>query len=75
MPERHPFGSVLGTLMELRGISVKEMAVRCGRSMSTIDIVRSGGWNPHRIPVAELAEALDMSEEDLLAIAGLDVHP
>ncbi|MFI7431264.1 helix-turn-helix domain-containing protein [Micromonospora sp. NPDC049836] len=75
VPERHPFGSVLGTLMDLRGISVREMAVRCGRSMSTINMVRSGSWNPHRILVAELAEALDMSEEDLLAIAGLAVHP
>lgn len=74
VPEPHPFGSVLATLMDLRGISVKEMAVRCARSMSTINMVRSGGWNPHQILVAELAEALEMSEKDLLTIAGLDVH-
>lgn len=35
--------SVLGKLMDLRGISVKEMAGRCGRAMSTINMVRSGG--------------------------------
>lgn len=74
VPEPHPFGSVLATLMDLRGISVQEMAVRCARSMSTINMVRSGGWNPHQILVAELAEALEMSEKDLLTIAGLDVH-
>ncbi|MEU7876284.1 helix-turn-helix transcriptional regulator [Dactylosporangium sp. NPDC049140] len=75
MPEPHPFGAVLSRLMDLRGISVKEMAPRCGRSLSTIGGIRTGRLNPHRMLVAELAEALDMSENDLLAIAGLDVHP
>ncbi|WP_432825161.1 helix-turn-helix domain-containing protein [Dactylosporangium sp. CA-092794] len=73
--EPHPFGVVLTQLMKLRGISIMEMATRCGRAQSTIRGVCSGSRNPHRILVAELAEGLGMPEEDLLAIAGLDVHP
>jgi hypothetical protein len=74
-PEPHPFGPVLSALMDWRGISVKEMAIRCKRSMSTIMMVRAGVWNPYRVLVAELATALDMPEKDLLAVAGLDIEP
>jgi len=73
--EPHPFGVVLVKLMNRRGISIREMARRCGRAESTIRGVCSGGRNPHRILVAELAEGLGMPEKDLLAIAGLDAHP
>lgn len=75
VPEPHPFGPVLSRLMDLRGITVDQMARRSLRSMSTIHTRRNGGWNPHRILVAELAAALDMTEQDLLAVAGLDSHP
>jgi hypothetical protein len=74
-PEPHPFGAVLGRLMDLRGISRREMAERCFRSQSTIAMLRAGVWNPDRKLVAELAAALDLSEQDLLAIAGLDGPP
>ncbi|GIH21363.1 helix-turn-helix domain-containing protein [Rugosimonospora africana] len=70
--EPHPFGAVFSKLMDRRGISIREMAVRCLRAMSTISSLRHGVLNPHRVLVHEVARALEMSEEDLAAIAGLD---
>ncbi|GIH08877.1 hypothetical protein Rhe02_69440 [Rhizocola hellebori] len=71
-PEPHPFGKVFSKLMDLRGISIRDAAVQSVRSMSTINILRSGRWNPHPILVREIAAVLSMSEEDVAAIAGLD---
>ncbi len=70
--EPHPFGPVFSRLMELRGISVGEMARQCGRAESTIMKLRHGRLTPHRALVAEVAEALKMSEADVAAIAGLE---
>ncbi|MBE1490881.1 helix-turn-helix domain-containing protein [Plantactinospora soyae] len=71
-PEPHPFGTVFSRLMDLRGISVREMAMGSGRSMSTINGLRSGYLIPHRKVLAHVPEVLKMSAEDLAAIAGLD---
>lgn len=71
-PEPHPFGRILTGLMELRGLPVKDMARAAGRSMSTIYMLRSGGFNPNLMHVGLIAEVLDMSEADLRVIAGLD---
>jgi hypothetical protein len=70
--ERHPFGAVLRKLMDNRGISVKELARRTSRAMSTIYAAQSGGRSPHPILVQEIARALDIPEADLVAIAGVD---
>jgi hypothetical protein len=43
--------------------------------MSTIAGLSTGGRNPHRILVEEVAVALDMAAQDLIAIAGLDPEP
>ncbi|GIG87073.1 helix-turn-helix domain-containing protein [Plantactinospora endophytica] len=71
-PEPHPFGIVFSRLMDLRGISVREMARGSFRSYSTIRALRSGHFNPHRDVLAYVPEVLKMSAEDLAAIAGLD---
>jgi hypothetical protein len=71
-PEPHPFGAVFSRLMDLREISVREMARGSGRSMSTINGLRSGYLNPHRRVLAHVPEVLKMSAEDLAAIAGLE---
>ena len=63
-------GAVLGELMDLRGISNMAIAGRCLRSGSTINMVRNGALNPHRILVAELAKAPDTPAGDLLASPG-----
>jgi len=70
--EPHPFGAVLRKLMDNRGFSVKDVARRTYRAMSTINGARSGVHNPHPILVREIARALDMPEADLVAIAGVD---
>ena len=70
-PEPHPFGAVFAALMDRRGISEDQMARRSFLARSTIRMLRHGIWNPHRDQVAALAVALDMPEQDLLAIAGL----
>lgn len=70
--EPHPFGAVLRRLMDNRGLSVKDVAVRTYRAMSTIHGARSGGRNPHPVLVREIARALDIPEADLIAIAGVD---
>lgn len=69
--EPHPFGAVLAVLMQTRRISHKELAMRCGRAMSTIAKVLRG-CPPTRRLAAELATALDMPKTDLFAIAGLE---
>ncbi|MEV2240442.1 hypothetical protein [Micromonospora sp. NPDC049891] len=71
-PEPHPFGAVLCKLMDSRGVSVKELAVRTVRAMSTINAARTGGHNPHPVLVGEIAGALGIPEADLAAIAGID---
>jgi hypothetical protein len=73
--QQHPFGAVLAQLMALRGLTDMEMAYRCQRAMSTIAGLRTGGRNPHRILIEEVAVALDMAAQDLIAIAGLDPEP
>lgn len=70
--EPHPFAAVFSRLMDLRGIPVKDMARQTARSMSTIHLLRSGRLNPHPVLAKEIAKALDMSEADINAIAGLD---
>jgi hypothetical protein len=69
--EPHPFGAVLTALMDRREITARQMARKTYRAESTIRMARRG----HRIPrpklVRELARALDLPEEDLLAMAGL----
>ncbi|MBU2669298.1 helix-turn-helix domain-containing protein [Actinoplanes bogorensis] len=69
-PEPNPFGAVLTRLMEARGLTRHDMAVRCRRAQSTIVGVMRGASNPHRILLTEMAAALEMPEADLLAIAG-----
>ncbi|MFC6020632.1 hypothetical protein ACFP2T_31220 [Plantactinospora solaniradicis] len=71
-PEPHPFGMVFSRLMDLREISVRDAAIHSERSMSTINVLRSGHLNPHPILVKEIAAVLNMSEDDVAAIAGLD---
>lgn len=73
-PEPHPFGAVFSRLMDLRGISVREMAEQCGRAQPTIKGLRSGYVNPHWSLVRQVAGVLRMSEEDLAVIAGLDLR-
>jgi hypothetical protein len=72
--EPHPFGAVLTRLMRLRGISIPEMARRCGLAETTVRAVGHGAWNPHHLVVTQLANGLGMPDGDLLAIAGLDMH-
>lgn len=69
--EPHPFARVFTRLMDLRGIPVRDMAAQTARSMSTIHMLRSGRLNPHQVLVKEIAAVLDMSQEDIEAIAGL----
>jgi hypothetical protein len=71
-PEPHPFGAVLHKLMDNRGVSVRDLAQRTGRAMSTIHSARAGGRNPHPVLVAEIARALGIPEADLAAVAGVD---
>ena len=71
-PDAHPAATVLGGLMDLRGIPVKVMARETGRSMSTIPMLRDGRHNPEPLLVREMARALGMSEADVRGIAGLD---
>jgi hypothetical protein len=70
--EPHPFGAVLNRLMENRGLSRKDMAIRTYRAVATIAGVQSGGRNPHPVLVRELAGALDIPEADLIAIADVE---
>ncbi|MEW2329637.1 helix-turn-helix transcriptional regulator [Micromonospora chersina] len=70
--EPHPFGAVLRKLMDNRGVSVKELAVRTARAMSTINAARTGWHNPHPVLVREIARTLGIPEADLTAIAGVD---
>jgi hypothetical protein len=70
--EPHPFARVFTRLMTLRGIPVRDMAEQTARSMSTIQMLRSGRLNPHPVLVKEIAAVLHMSQEDITAIAGLD---
>jgi hypothetical protein len=74
-PEPHPFGAVFSQLMDQRGISIREMAMQCGRAMSTIKGLRGGWLNPHRVLVQEVARVMKMSEQDMAVIAGLDDRP
>ncbi|PWI13013.1 transcriptional regulator [Streptomyces sp. Act143] len=69
--EPHPFATLLTGLMDVRGISVREMARESGRSMSTIHMLRSGSHNPEPLLVREIARILGMSEADVTVIAGL----
>jgi hypothetical protein len=71
-PEPYPFGAALTALMEARGLTLREVAFRCRRAESTIRKTMRGGWVPPRALVVELAGALDIPEQDLLAIAGPD---
>ncbi|WDZ87264.1 helix-turn-helix domain-containing protein [Micromonospora cathayae] len=59
-------------MMDLRGISVTEMAKGSGLSMATIMGLRSGYMNPHRSVLSHIPEVLRIPAEDLVAIAGLD---
>jgi hypothetical protein len=74
-PEPHPFGAVLRTLMDTRGVSIKELAMRTTRAMATINAARAGWHNPHPVLIGEIARALGIPEADLTAIAGLDSCP
>ncbi|MFC8270802.1 multiprotein-bridging factor 1 family protein [Streptomyces cinereoruber] len=69
--EPHPFGRMLTGLMDLRGISVKDMARTAGLSMSTVRMLRRGR-NPNLLQARLIAGILDMSEADVRVIAGLD---
>ncbi|MEV0012934.1 helix-turn-helix transcriptional regulator [Streptomyces sp. NPDC047973] len=69
--EPHPFGRTLTGLMDLRAISVREMARATGLSMSTIHMLRRG-HNPDLPHTRLIAGSLNMSEADIKIIAGLD---
>ncbi|WP_432103095.1 helix-turn-helix domain-containing protein [Streptomyces sp. bgisy091] len=69
--EPHPFGRTLTGLMDLRAISVREMARATGLSMSTIHMLRRG-HNPDLPHARLIAGSLNMSEADIKIIAGLD---
>jgi hypothetical protein len=71
-PEPHPFGPVFRGLMEVRGLSVTQVARRSLRAESSINRLRAGNLIPHPALVADVARALDMPVEDLAVIAGLD---
>ncbi|MEV0719917.1 helix-turn-helix transcriptional regulator [Asanoa sp. NPDC050611] len=70
-PEPDPFGAVVARLIDLRGLPASDVARRAGISMSTVRCLR-GGWTPDPVIVRRLAEALDMTADDLLAIARLE---
>jgi len=55
-----------------RGVSVKELAIKTARAMSTINAARTGWHNPHPVLVREIADAFDIPEADLAAMAGID---
>ncbi|MFG2432996.1 helix-turn-helix domain-containing protein [Streptomyces sp. NPDC048590] len=70
-PEPHPFARMLTGLMDLRGISVRDMARATGLSMSTVRMLRRGR-NPDLPHARLIAETLNMPEADIRIIAGLD---
>ncbi|MFF2353091.1 hypothetical protein ACFVVL_25300 [Kitasatospora sp. NPDC058115] len=70
-PEPHPFGRILTGLMDLHGISVRDMARAAGLSISTIHMLRHG-QHPNVLQARLIAGILDMSEADVRVIAGLD---
>lgn len=71
-PEPHPFGRILDRLLDLRGISTMDAAERVARAKSTIVGLRRGRVNPLGSHVQEMAWLLDIAEDDLRAVAGLD---
>ncbi|MDG4778727.1 helix-turn-helix transcriptional regulator [Micromonospora sp. WMMD961] len=71
-PEPHPFGAVFGMLVEMRGLSLREVAWQAGRAHSTIMKLRHGGLVPERGLIEQLAQALNVPAEDLTLIAGVD---
>ncbi|GIJ45616.1 hypothetical protein Val02_25020 [Virgisporangium aliadipatigenens] len=71
----HPFGAVLGRLMDIRQVTTMELAMRTGRARSTVTAVRHGGRPPTPDLVRRIARALDIPEADLAAIAGVEPDP
>lgn len=64
---------------ELRGLRQEDLARRAGMSRSALIDIESGGGNPRYDKVIKLAEALGISERDLLGepveIAGKELSP
>ncbi|XVU26543.1 helix-turn-helix domain-containing protein [Actinoplanes sp. CA-054009] len=71
-PEPHPFGAVFRMLMELRGLSLEQVAQRTGRAMSTIKMLHAGRLVPERALIEQLARALELPVTRLATIAELD---
>ncbi|RKS79885.1 hypothetical protein BZB76_1364 [Actinomadura pelletieri DSM 43383] len=70
--EPHPFATIFARLMDVRGISPRQVARLTFRAEATIRGLSGGSRNPHTVLVREVAGALGLSEADLRAIAGLD---
>ncbi|WP_422771467.1 helix-turn-helix domain-containing protein [Plantactinospora sp. WMMC1484] len=70
--EPHPFGAVFQMLVEMRGLSRGEVALRTGRAQATIMKLRHGALVPERALIEELARALNVPAANLALIAGVD---
>jgi len=68
-PEPDPFAAVVRALMDLRQVSVRTLAERCGLSIATVRALRDG-WSPDPVVVERVAAALDTPADELLAVAG-----
>jgi transcriptional regulator with XRE-family HTH domain len=71
-PEPHAFGALFEMLVEMRGLSFRDVARRTGRAESTIRRLRAGDLVPERALIEQVARALDLPAANLAAIAGLD---
>ncbi|WP_165945782.1 helix-turn-helix transcriptional regulator [Micromonospora sp. KC606] len=71
-PEPHPFGAVFQMLVEMRGLSLREVAWRAGRADSTIMKLRRGALVPERALINQLARALNVPAANLALIAEVD---
>ena len=71
-PEPHPFGAVFQMLVEMRGLSLREVAWRAGRADSTIMKLLHGALVPERALINQLARALNVPAANLALIAGVD---
>lgn len=60
-------GQFIGRMMDVRGITVEEMAERLGISRQAIDYWRSGQSDPSPRRYGDIAEILGISVEELVA--------
>ncbi|SNT58538.1 Helix-turn-helix domain-containing protein [Asanoa hainanensis] len=73
-PEQDPFAALVRVLMDVRGLRIRDVARGAFLSEATIRCLR-GGWSPDPVVARRVAEALDVTPEELLAAAGHDAEP